>query len=98
MLASVRQTPKARMTMFWDPWTSKADGAYQLRQSLIALGSGGIFGKGLNFSRQKLLFLPYGESDFIFAIIGEELGLIGCVLLMGHLVLFNKGFWKDKKK
>ena len=74
---------KARMTMFWDPWTSKADGAYQLRQSLIALGSGGIFGKGLNFSRQKLLFLPYGESDFIFAIIGEELGLIGCVLLMG---------------
>ena len=84
--------------MFWDPWTSKADGAYQLRQSLIALGSGGIFGKGLNFSRQKLLFLPYGESDFIFAIIGEELGLIGCVLLMGHLVLFNKAFWKDKKK
>lgn len=74
---------KARMTMFWDPWTSKAEGAYQLRQSLIALGSGGIFGKGLNFSRQKLLFLPYGESDFIFAIIGEELGLIGCVLLMG---------------
>ena len=74
---------QARMTMFWDPWTSKADGAYQLRQSLIALGSGGIFGKGLNFSRQKLLFLPYGESDFIFAIIGEELGLIGCVLLMG---------------
>lgn len=73
---------KARMTMFWDPWTSKAAGAYQLRQSLIALGSGGIFGKGLNFSKQKLLFLPYGESDFIFAIIGEELGLVGCALLM----------------
>lgn len=72
----------ARMTMFWDPWTSKAAGAYQLRQSLIALGSGGIFGKGLNFSKQKLMFLPYGESDFIFAIIGEELGLIGCTLLL----------------
>lgn len=74
---------KARVTMFWNPWESKAKGAYQLRQSLIALGSGNIFGRGLNFSRQKLLFLPYGESDFIFAIIGEELGLIGCVLLMG---------------
>ncbi len=72
-----------RVTMFWDPWTSTAKGAYQLRQSLIALGSGGIFGKGLNFSRQKLLFLPYGESDFIFAIIGEELGLVGSVLLLG---------------
>lgn len=72
-----------RVTMFWDPWTSTANGAYQLRQSLIALGSGGIFGKGLNFSRQKLLFLPYGESDFIFAIIGEELGLVGSVLLLG---------------
>lgn len=73
----------ARVTMFWNPWESEAKGAYQLRQSLIALGSGNIFGRGLNFSRQKLLFLPYGESDFIFAIIGEELGLIGCVLLMG---------------
>ena len=73
---------KARVTMFWNPWDSPADGAYQLRQSLMALGSGGIFGKGLNFSRQKLLFLPYRESDFIFAIIGEELGLVGCVLLI----------------
>lgn len=72
-----------RVEMFLDPWTSKADGAYQLRQSLLALGSGGFFGQGLNFSRQKLLFLPYGESDFIFSIIGEELGFIGSAAVIG---------------
>ncbi len=72
-----------RVAMFLDPWNSKEDGAYQLRQSLLALGSGGLFGQGLNFSRQKLLFLPFGESDFIFSIIGEELGFIGSVCVIG---------------
>lgn len=72
-----------RVAMFIDPWTSTEDGAYQLRQSLLALGSGGLFGQGLNFSRQKLLFLPYGESDFIFSIIGEELGFMGCIAVIG---------------
>lgn len=73
----------SRVLMFLDPWNSKQDGSYQLRQSLIALGSGGLFGQGLNFSRQKLLFLPYGESDFIFSIIGEELGFVGSVAVIG---------------
>ena len=50
----------SRVLMFMDPWESTEKGAYQLRQALIALGAGGIFGQGLNFSRQKLLFLPYG--------------------------------------
>lgn len=72
----------SRVLMFVDPWTSKETGAYQLRQSLLALGSGGLFGQGLNFSRQKLLFLPYGESDFIFSIIGEELGFLGCIAVI----------------
>lgn len=76
----------ARITMFSDPWTSAESGAYQLRQSLIGFGAGGLFGSGLNFSRQKLLFLPYGESDFIFSIIGEELGFAGCVLLIAAYV------------
>lgn len=71
-----------RVLMFMNPWESTEEGAYQLRQALIALGAGGVFGQGLNFSRQKLLFLPYGESDFIFAIIGEELGFVGCMLLI----------------
>ena len=73
---------QSRVLMFMNPWESTEEGAYQLRQALIALGAGGVFGQGLNFSRQKLLFLPYGESDFIFAIIGEELGFVGCALLI----------------
>ncbi|MEG1547552.1 MAG: putative lipid II flippase FtsW [Clostridia bacterium] len=86
LLAYAEEYRWARMLMFRDPFTSELDGAYQLRQSLYALGSGGLFGKGLNFSRQKLLFLPYGESDMIFSIIGEELGFIGCVMLISAYV------------
>ncbi|WP_455129503.1 FtsW/RodA/SpoVE family cell cycle protein [Pseudoramibacter alactolyticus] len=59
---------------------------YQISQSLLAIGSGGIFGRGLGNGKQKLLFLPELQNDFIFANIGEECGLIGCVLL---LVLFG---------
>ena len=82
----------SRVLMFMDPWESTEKGAYQLRQALIARGAGGIFGQGLNFSRQKLLFLPYGESDFIFAIIGEELGFIGCTLLiLAYLFIIYRG-------
>ncbi|MBQ9833096.1 MAG: putative lipid II flippase FtsW [Clostridia bacterium] len=71
-----------RLTIFTNPWKDPRDSGYQLIQSLYAFGSGGLFGQGLNFSRQKLLFLTYGESDFIFAIIGEELGWVGCVLVI----------------
>ena len=82
----------SRVLMFTNPWESTEAGAYQLRQALIALGAGGIFGQGLNFSRQKLLFLPYGESDFIFAIIGEELGFVGCTLLiLTYLFVIYRG-------
>lgn len=83
---------QSRVLMFMDPWESTEKGAYQLRQALIALGAGGVFGQGLNFSRQKLLFLPYGESDFILAIIGEELGFIGCTLLiLTYLFIIYRG-------
>lgn len=82
----------ARMTIFLDPWQDASDSGYQLVQSLYALGSGGLFGRGFNASQQKLLYLTYGESDFIFAIIGEELGWIGCVILMlAYLFLIYRG-------
>lgn len=69
-----------RVSGFIDPWNSP--NAHQLRQSLIAFGSGGLWGKGLGASRQKFLFLPYGESDMIFAIIAEELGFVGAAILV----------------
>ncbi|MGG7143375.1 stage V sporulation protein E [Clostridium nigeriense] len=71
-----------RLTSFLDPWADMSDNSYQLIQSLYALGSGGIFGVGLGNSRQKALFMPEPHNDFIFAIIGEELGLIGCIFII----------------
>ncbi len=70
-----------RLLAFIDPWASPKDEGYQLIQSLYALGSGGWFGVGLFNSRQKYLFLPFAESDFILSVIGEETGLIGCMLV-----------------
>ena len=70
-----------RLSAFLDPWKSPKGEGYQLLQSLYALGSGGWFGVGLFNSRQKFRFLPFSESDFILAVIGEETGFIGLVLL-----------------
>jgi cell division protein FtsW len=71
-----------RLIGFLDPWAMSGDEAYQLTQSLLAIASGGIFGVGIGQSRQKLLFLPYCDSDFIFAIVCEELGFVGAVIIM----------------
>ena len=71
-----------RLTAFLDPWSSPLEEGFQLIQSYYALGSGGAFGVGYGNSRQKNLFLPFAESDFIFSIIGEEFGFVVCVLLM----------------
>jgi cell division protein FtsW len=78
-----------RLLAFLDPWASPTKEGYQLIQSLYSLGSGGLFGTGLGNSRQKYLFLPFGESDFIFSIIGEEFGFLGTtvlILVFGFLV------------
>lgn len=72
----------SRLFAFLDPWSSPLGEGYQLLQSYYALGSGGLFGVGLFNSRQKYLYLPFAESDFIFSVIGEELGLIGCAAVM----------------
>lgn len=71
-----------RFMAFLDPWASPKGEGFQLIQSLYALGSGGMFGVGLFNSRQKYLFLPFCESDFIFSIIGEELGYFGAVAVL----------------
>ena len=77
-----------RLMAFVDPWASPQGEGFQLIQSLYSLGGGGWFGVGLFASRQKYLFLPFSESDFIFSIIGEELGFIGAgVVLLIFLVL-----------
>ena len=72
-----------RLMAFLNPWQSPKDEGYQLIQSYYAIGSGGIFGVGLFNSRQKYLFLPFAESDFIFSVICEELGLVGCIGVLG---------------
>jgi len=76
-----------RLMAFMDPWAAPLGEGYQLIQSYYSLGSGGLFGLGLFNSRQKYLFLPFSESDFILSIVGEELGLFGCIVLFCFYVL-----------
>lgn len=81
-----------RLVAFLNPWQNPKDEGYQLIQSLYALGAGGLFGCGLFNSRQKYMFLPFAESDFIFSIIGEELGLFGClIVLLMFVILIYQG-------
>ena len=81
-----------RIMCFVDPWEDPFDCGFQLVQSFIAFGNGGFFGVGLGGSKQKLYFLPEVHTDFIFSLIGEELGLIGALSVLGvFLWLFIKG-------
>lgn len=79
---------RERLLSFRDPFAKMSDEGYQLSQSLIALGSGGLFGMGLGQGRQKFAYLPYPESDFIFAIVGEDFGLAGCVAVIALFAAF----------
>lgn len=79
---------RERLLSFTDPFAKMNDEGYQLAQSLIAFGSGGLFGMGLGKGRQKYAYLPYPESDFIFAIVGEDFGLCGCLAVMALFVCF----------
>jgi len=76
-----------RVMGFMDPWEHPRDAGFQLVQSFLAFGSGGLFGAGLGESKQKMFFLPEAHTDFIFAVIGEELGLIGALMLVGLFAL-----------
>jgi cell division protein FtsW len=78
----------ARIMAFLDPWQDSQGAGFQLTQSQIALGSGGIFGVGLGHSVQKLFYLPAAHTDFILSIIGEELGLVGTLCVIGLFAAF----------
>ena len=77
-----------RVTAIWDPWADPLGSSYQVTQALMAFGRGEIFGVGLGSSVQKLLYLPEAHTDFIFAVLGEELGLVGGVVVIALYGLF----------
>ncbi|MFN2389231.1 MAG: putative lipid II flippase FtsW [Actinomycetota bacterium] len=77
------QYRRARLLAFLDPWADPLRTGYHTIQSLIALGSGGWFGVGLGASRQKWMYVPNAHTDFIFAILGEETGLLGTLVVLG---------------
>lgn len=79
---------RARLMSFRNPFAYLSDEGYQLSQSLLAFGSGGLFGMGLGKGRQKYAFLPYPESDFIFAVVGEDMGLVGCLMVLALFLAF----------
>lgn len=81
----------ARLLVFLDPWSNAEGDGYQIVHSLQALASGGLFGVGLGNSYEKLQYLPEAETDFIFAIIGEELGLIGAMVVVILFLVFLYG-------
>ena len=79
---------RLRVISFLNPWEDPQGYGYQLIQSLLAIGSGGLFGQGFGLSTQKLQYLPIQSTDFIYAIFAEEFGLMGSTLLIGFLALF----------
>ncbi len=83
-----------RMTAFLDPWADPQGTSYQVVQSLLAVGSGGVNGLGFTQGRQKMFFLPFAHSDFIFAVVGEELGLLGGLAV---IALFGLLLWRGMR-
>jgi cell division protein FtsW len=93
ILVSFQPYLKTRVNTFLNPSENSRSSSYQLQQSLIAVGSGGIFGRGLGQSIQKFNYLPEPQGDSIFAVLGEELGFIGCfVLICLYLAFALRGF------
>lgn len=79
---------RARILSFLNPWADPHGSGFQIIQSQVALGSGNFFGLGLGHSKQKLFYLPAAHTDFIFSIIGEEIGLIGTLIIVALFILF----------
>lgn len=87
--AAVNSYQRDRLLFFLDPWADAAGNGYQLIQSLLAIGSGGVGGTGYGLSAQKIDFLPIQYTDFIFSVFAEEFGFIGCVMLLLFLAVYS---------
>ncbi|HYP52422.1 MAG TPA: putative lipid II flippase FtsW [Pyrinomonadaceae bacterium] len=83
-----------RLIVFLDPWANPLGAGYQVVQSLISVGSGGVNGLGFAEGKQKFFFLPFAHSDFIFAVVGEELGLLGALLVVA---VFGFFLWRGMR-
>lgn len=84
---------RRRFVAFWDPWADPLNDGFQVIQSMIAVGTGGLFGRGLMSGVQKLFYLPEPHTDFIYAVIGEELGLLGALAVLACFgVIAWRGF------
>jgi len=86
---SINAYQRVRVTSFLNPWTDAQGDGYQLVQSLLAIGSGGLWGEGFGLSTQKLQYLPIQSTDFIFAVFAEEFGYVGSLVLLLFLLLFG---------
>jgi cell division protein FtsW len=81
-----------RIMSFWDPWKYPTDEGYQMIHSFMAFGTGGIWGTGIGKGYQKLFYLPEPHTDFIFSVIGEELGLLGVLVILSlYFVILWRG-------
>lgn len=87
-----------RLMTFLNPWADPAGTGYQLTQSILAFGSGGLFGKGLGASQLKLLYLPDPHTDFIFPVIGEELGFVGAFSVVALFVFWGLRAWQVARR
>lgn len=87
----------SRILSFLNPWSDPLGSGFQIIQSLYAIGPGGLFGYGFGNSRQKHFFLPEPQTDFIFSIISEELGFIGCLLVVGLFIIICYNGFKISK-
>ncbi len=95
---TIRSYQLQRIKVWWDPFSDALGAGYNIIQSMVAFSSGGFFGVGFGNSKQKLSWLPEGHTDFIFAIIGEEFGFLGCFFLICLFCVFlHRGFIIAKK-
>lgn len=85
---SINAYQRERIISFMNPWADARDSGYQLVQSLLAIGSGGTVGSGFGLSQQKLFYLPFQDTDFIFAIFAEEFGFVGGLILLLMLLIY----------